>query len=155
MKAMKILLGALVVLMAVGGIAMAAGSGTTTIAADLGTFIEVTAPADPTGTWNLGYGDNLKTLSGLVIDSNSNAWTLSASEAGGLVDPIKMNIHGEDYKYYGTNHKVGTDYLPLSALVAEGVARGTFTTDVNLNQPVTGLDAPATYNIQISFMGMA
>jgi hypothetical protein len=45
MKAMKMLLGALMVLMALGGMAMAGDSGTTTVTADLGEFILFEYPA--------------------------------------------------------------------------------------------------------------
>jgi hypothetical protein len=163
MKAMEILLGALVVLVALGGMAMAAGSATTTIDASLSSFIEITAPADPVAPWVLVPGVNHLALSGLKIESNDKntpGWTVQASTTGGLATPMEMDLIGVSGNYWGSGHVVDmpgsyVPLAPLAGLVAEGVNNGAFSPDVTINQPVTGNDLAGNYHILLTFIGSA
>lgn len=161
MSGMKFWLGILIAFMALGGMAMA--DNTVTINADLGKFIEITAPAAPIGTWNLAFGDNPQVLTGLEIQSNdadNPGWTVSATETAsgyGFSTPMKMNIAGSSGNYWGSGHAVpGTDVsLSGSTLMLQGVNHGDFNTDVNINQPVTVTDPAGTRTITIEFDGVA
>ena len=83
MNAMKIMIGALIVLVALGGSAMAASS-TTQVSATLSPYISLAVPGS-ISDWTLSLeGDNPKTVNGLGVTSNApwNIFVQSAKNPG-------------------------------------------------------------------------
>ena len=86
---MKILIAALMVLVALGGSAMAAASSTTQVSASLSSYISLSVPSSISG-WTLNQGDNTMTPSGLVVNSNA-PWHIFVQSAKNIPDS------GNDY----------------------------------------------------------
>ena len=151
MKAIKMLLGALIALMALAGIVAADSTGTTSISASVsGTVnaITLTLPSSP-GTFPLTAGhDNLMDLGALTVvtnDNNNPGWQITATASNGgymktdadlggnvytLADPIKLTCPTSDYNYWGSGgvncaHGGNLETLTASVPVAVGVAAGT------------------------------
>ena len=89
MNAMKILIAALMVLVALGGSAMGAASSTTQVSASLSSYISLAVPISISG-WTLNQGDNTMTPSGLTVNSNA-PWHIFVQSAKNIPDS------GNDY----------------------------------------------------------
>ena len=90
MKAMKMLLGALLALMVLGGIGMA--QTTTQVNADVAKYLKLTVPGEING-WHLTVGPNTQPGSGLSVDTNA-AWEIDAKSA--------LDLPELSNNYYGT-----------------------------------------------------
>ena len=151
MNAMKILLGAMVAFMVLGGMALAAPvstSGTTTVTADVGAYLKVTSP----GALNLNLApgsDDLASNSvstSVMVDSNTG-WSLDVGTTksiagkdwyGKLYSPTKgflANAMGIDV---GANEFLLSD-IPAGHNMAAGSA-GSNTINFDLEQQVLFTD---------------
>lgn len=90
MNAIKMLLGAIVVLMALGGMALAQDSGTTVVSSVLSPTITLDVPAEI--SFPLAVGDNLKTVDDVMVTSNT-AWKVQASTAFDIPE-LSNNYYG-------------------------------------------------------------
>lgn len=171
MNAMKILIGALMVLIAFGGSATAASS-TTQVSATLSPYISLAVPSS-INDWTLNLqGDNAKTVTGLGVTSNAR-WTIFVQSAigipqgsndyyGHLWSPsayaaelgAKVNGHGPGFLANALVLNAGTDVQlsDLSAPLASGVSLGNTPVSFTMKQTI-GMTDPAEndYRIVIQF----
>ena len=144
MKAMKILLGALVVLMALAGIVAAQIPITATVS-DTTNSISITPPATP-DVWALtaipAQNPNTLVLGSVGVTSNDNrinGWEVQAEASGHLqttgingqtyilADPLQLTCPTLGNNYYGSGGSGAAVNLGSTpATVALGVAAGTF-----------------------------
>jgi hypothetical protein len=171
LNAMKILIAALMVLVALGGSAMAAASSTTQVSASLSPYISLTVP-DSISDWTLSLqGDNPETVNGLGVTSNTpwnifvqsatnpssqdgHFWSPTASAAklgasvnghlGFLASALVLNAAGFGFSDVTLSDK--------SAPLASGVSLGTIPVQFTMKQTV-GMTDPAEndYKIVIQF----
>ncbi|MGD0954612.1 MAG: hypothetical protein ABR985_19875 [Methanotrichaceae archaeon] len=167
---MKILIAALMVLVALGGSAMAAASSTTQVSASLSSYISLAVPTSISG-WTLTQGDNTMTPSGLVVNSNApwhifvqsaknipasgndyygHFWSPSAYKAG-----LGVNSHGTGFLTNPLVLNAGSGDVPLSddsAPLESGITLGSTPVSLALKQNV-GMTDPAEndYSIVIQF----
>jgi len=152
MNAMKILLGALVALIAIGGIAMA--TPTTTVNAAITTSFEVSAPSD-VASWNLGIGGNSLAVSGLQMHTNYQPWGIN------VFTPVigSDDYHGAFYNFGAS--KAMTNPLHVNAVILSDASQrldtefttGDIAVPLTLSQDVTSSDPVGTYKTVIEFDG--
>ena len=170
MRAIKILLVALMFFVAICEIAMAT-SGTTQVQATIDPSITLAVPISITG-WTMSIGDNTKTISGLAVTSNA-PWHIfvqspkntpdSGNDYDGYFWSPTVNAAGHgafvgSRPGYMTNALVlnaGYGDVPLSddpAPLASGATLGTTPVSFALKQKVTWDDFPANdYSVVMVF----
>jgi len=164
MNAMKFLLGALVALMVLGGMAMAATTVTSSITAS--------KVLDEPNTATIGdfiVGDNAQGMDGVVVHDNQASWTLTAETNGGyngkfwanggagpqLANQYSLGVATSNNQYWGSNYPdtVGpvtiTDAIP--GALATGVHSGDFPIHITFNQKVLGTDPVGAIQTVIVF----
>jgi hypothetical protein len=168
MDGLKFLLGALVVLMALGGVAMAQN---TQVNANVDSFISLAVPG-PISGWNLAQGPNtLNVPAGLAVTTNA-PWTISAQTALNVPDPSN-DYYGHFWSQTAYSAGLGaflpagpgflTDPLHLNAgsdvtlsdsaaILKTGASLGTTPVPFAMNQNVVPADpAENDYRIVIEF----
>jgi hypothetical protein len=163
MKAMKILLGAMMVFMVLGGMALAlpaSTSGTSTVNANLGGYLKVTVPSALTMNLVPGPDDSNAVSSSVTIDSNQ-AWSL---DVGTTLTISGKDWHGKLWSptvLFGIANNLGMDVGANEFLLddipgtghnmATGSA-GSNTVNFDLEQQVLLSDKPASdYSAVIEF----
>jgi len=169
LNSMKILIAALMVLVALGGSAMAAASSTTQVSASLSSYISLAVPSSVSG-WTLNQGPNTLPVSGLTVNSNA-PWNIFVQSAKNIPDSgndyygyfwspsafkagLGVNVHGMGFLKNALVLNAGND-VPLSddsAPLVSGVSLGSTSIPLAMKQTVTMTDpAENDYRIVIQF----